>query len=102
MRKLTEHDEGFGYLAPFLNDLKKELDEVMKCDTGTDFLWMNYSGSNGWHHAFVEACINNDELELLKFYDSLDWFESDQFDGFLIEVATFVGIIKHDTEMFDD
>lgn len=101
MRRLTEHDEGFGFLAPFLNDFKQKLDEIMQRDTGTDFLWTNYSGSFGWHEAFVAACEANDEKNLLEFYDSLDWFESDQFDGFLIEIAVFIGVIKHDEEMFD-
>ena len=102
MRKLTERDEGFGFLAPFLNDFKKALDEEMKCDTGTDFLWINYSGSSGWHRAFVEACIDNEEADLLKFYENLEWFESDRFDSFLIDVAVFVGVIKHDKMMFNE
>ena len=102
MRKLTERDEGFGFLAPFLNDFKKALDEEMKCDTGTDFLWINYSGSSGWHRAFVEACIDNEEADLLKFYENLEWFESDRFDSFLIDVAVFVGVITHDTVMFNE
>ena len=102
MRKLAERDEGFGFLAPFLNDFKRALDEEMKCDTGTDFLWMNYSGSSGWHRAFIEACINNEEADLLKFYENLEWFESDKFDSFLIDVAVFVGVIKHDKMMFDE
>ena len=102
MRKLTECDEGFGFLAPFLNDFKRALDEEMKCDTGTDFLWINYSGSSGWHRAFVEACIDNEEADLLKFYENLEWFESDRFDSFLIDVAVFVGVIKHDKMMFNE
>ena len=102
MRKLTERDEGFGFLAPFLNDFKRALDEEMKCDTGTDFLWMNYSGSSGWHRAFVEACIDNEEEDLLMFYENLEWFESDKFDSFLIDVAVFVGVIKHDKMMFNE
>ena len=101
MRKITERDEGFGFLAPFLNDFKRALDEEMKCDTGTDFLWINYSGSSGWHRAFIEACIDNEEADLLKFYENLEWFESDKFDSFLIDVAVFVGVIKHDKMMFD-
>lgn len=102
MRRLTERDEGFGFLAPFLNDFKQKLDEVMQCDTRTDFLWANYSGSFGWHEAFVAACETNDEKNLLEFYDSLDWFESDKFDSFLIDVAVYVGIIKHDAVMFNE
>ena len=102
MRKLTERDEGFGFLAPFLNDFKIALDEEMKCDTGTDFLWMNYSGSFGWHRAFVEACIDNEEADLLMFYENLEWFESDKFDSFLIDVAVYIGVIEHDKMMFDE
>ena len=102
MRKLTERDEGFGFLAPFLNDFKRALDEEMKCDTGTDFLWMNYSGSSGWHRAFIEACIDNEEADLLMFYENLEWFESDKFDSFLIDVAVFIGVIEHDTMMFNE
>lgn len=102
MRKITERDEGFGFLAPFLNDFKRALDEEMKCETGTDFLWMNYSGSSGWHRAFIEACIDNEETDLLMFYENLEWFESDKFDSFLIDVAVFIGVIKHDTMMFDN
>ena len=102
MRKITERDEGFGFLAPFLNDFKRALDEEMKCDTGTDFLWMNYSGSSGWHRAFVEACIDNKEADLLMFYENLEWFESDKFDSFLIDVAVFIGVIEHDKMMFNE
>ena len=102
MRKLTERDEGFGFLAPFLNDFKRALEEEMKCDTATDCLLMNYSGSSGCHRAFIEACIDNEEADLLKSYENLEWFESDKFDSFLIDVAVFVGVIKHDKMMFNE
>ena len=36
------------------------------------------------------------------FYENLEWFESDKFDSFLIDVAVFIGVIEHDTVMFNE
>ena len=37
--------------------------------------------TNLWNTAFAKTCINTKNYEVLNYYDLLDWYESDEFDG---------------------
>jgi len=55
--------------------------------------WVYASGSYGWQMAFTEAAKLHKLDELLSYYDSLDWYDSDRFDGDIIDLAVFYNVI---------
>lgn len=40
----------------------------------------------GWHNALIKACQKTNSPELLKYYDALEWYDSDMFDGLLMNI----------------
>lgn len=51
-------------------------------DTGP----LSNQGTAGWHDCFVKTCINFNKNELLNYYESLDWYQSDLFDDELADM----------------
>lgn len=43
------------------------------------------SGTIGWYTAFKEACMRLQMEWLLEYYDSLKWYDSDRFEGEMVE-----------------
>lgn len=42
------------------------------------------SGSFGWKRAFYETCKKNKMLDVLKWYESLPWYDSDEVDDIIV------------------
>jgi len=44
------------------------------------------TSTGGWHAAFGKACIISNNKELYNYWRTLEWFDSDIFDGDLAEM----------------
>lgn len=57
-------------------------------------------GTAGLHFAVKMACWKLDMMWLYKYYDSLDWYESDQFDSIVTDAAGYSIADKSVTTIF--
>lgn len=70
-----------------LTRFKDELERVFKrpCDWSA---WLYEGGTFGWHKAFKAAAPE----ELYAYYDALEWYDGDLFDGEIHDLAIEYGI----------
>ena len=55
---------------------------VFEKEEGSDFYALNYvSSTNGWNAALRMTCNKLDMKWLFDYYDKLEWWQSDMFDG---------------------
>lgn len=67
----------------FIKQMMYELHIISGLDLDTPYLdsVITNSGTGGWYEAFANTCRKTNNKELLKYYNSLPWYESDLFDG---------------------
>ena len=53
-----------------------------------------FSSTAGWVAAFTMTCKKLDMKNVLEYYNSLDWYDSDQFDG-VIEDRVIDRVVKN-------
>lgn len=53
-----------------------------------DYYLCRYGGTGGWNTALHNAAKRCDYKALLTYYDALDWYESDLFDGKLADIIS--------------
>lgn len=83
------------FLTEFRNQLFR-IHEYWSLDTfAEEGIPMNTSTS-GWHSAFGKACILTKNNELYKYHRSLEWYDSDIFDGELAEMLITEKLILGD------
>lgn len=68
------------FTKDMLKDFVDKLVEVFKLEHMTHEDAAYAEGSVGWYSAFKYMCDNNDLNDVLDYYDSLPWYESDLFD----------------------
>lgn len=55
-------------------------------------------GTNGWYTAFVKTCWKTDDEDVIKYYDNLEWYDSDKFDSEIVELFYDKNITKRRKE----
>ena len=63
-------------------------------DLDDEETWINIGGTMGWDYAFSQACAATNLPTLYEYYNALDWFDSDMFDGDVSDLAIEHGIIR--------
>lgn len=64
------------------------LDIFEKADEKTTYIDF-HGGTMGWAAAFKMACKKLDMQWLYDYYDALEWWESDHFDGEIIDLLKY-------------
>ena len=67
----------------FLEYFNSELCKIWKekVDTWDGTVFPFIEGTQGWALAFERSLIDFDMLDVWTYYSSLEWYDSDQFDG---------------------
>ena len=71
-------------------------------DFNSDETWCNVGGTIGWGNAFTKTCNEFKLDELLSYYDHLDWYDSDNFDADVGDIAVQYGLILPISEQTDE
>lgn len=56
--------------------------------------WVSLAGSVGWGKAFVHACDVTNLQKVKEYYTNLSWYDSDNFDADVIDLALKYHVIK--------
>lgn len=108
--KMPVTENGIEYTIPnyykqmitksFLQTLKYELKIVFSKNLVIeDFLfnneedWINLSSTGGWGTAFRDAAKLHKLEDLVLYYNSLPWYDSDMFDSDIIDLALLYNVI---------
>lgn len=71
----------------FLLELYKQLIDIFKDNTLEEIV--DYCGGTvGFARAFETVCKNQDRVELLSYWKSLDWVEGDCFDDEVLQMLS--------------
>jgi len=73
----------------FLKELRNQLiriNEYLSIDTFAEEGIPTNTGTGGWYAAFGKACIITNNKELFNYRKTLEWYDSDLFDGELAEM----------------
>lgn len=74
----------------FLCALREECEAIfghdifLRDENGITVL-QNLAGSNGYVKALQRTCAKRNTPQVMDFWDSLEWYESDEFDGELTD-----------------
>lgn len=103
----AEHADKFlGLISKdFILRFKEELKEVFgyeRFDWDDEDIWINLGSTCGWGNAFNKTCWYLDVPDLKQYYDALDWFDSDNFDGDVSDLAVKYGVIRPMTIVNND
>lgn len=105
-KHLKEPEDWYGYKMPevvkaefkahilkcFLKELIDVFDikhEVTMCNTIA-----HLEGTYGWYEAFKKMCVNYGLEDILAYYDKLEWYDSDLFDGELGDLLVEYGLVE--------
>lgn len=93
MNNNHEYDSLFEYRIPkalkkkinknFIRQMMYELHMIFGLNLDTPYLEysaLTNSGTGGWYESFANTCRKTNNKELLEYYNSLPWYESDLFD----------------------
>jgi hypothetical protein len=91
--------------AEFLGMITKEFLLKFKENLGSNFgygvfdfddeeIWINLGSTMGWGHSFIQTCLEMNLPALHEYYNALEWFDSDVFDGDISDLAIEYGIIR--------
>lgn len=72
----------------FLMLFKSNLEQVFHRNFSKADDWYYEHGTNGWHRALNMTCTSKGHPDIIYYYDSLDWMDSDAFDADLTDIAT--------------
>ena len=84
-----------GYLTDFLSQLREEVMEVFSLseEEATESIFLDLSGTTGWTTALYKAAQKTNHAWLISAYRKMTWYESDLFDGYLLDLMTDIGLI---------
>ena len=94
----------------FLQTLKANLIAVFQknsqlnmepVDFDGEALWIDLGGTVGYGLAFTMACNSLGLDDLRQYYASLEWDESDHFDGEILDLAIKLGVVTPMEELTD-
>lgn len=80
----------------FIKQMMYELHIIFGLNLDTPYLEysvLTNSGTGGWYEAFANTCRKTNNKKLLKYYNSLAWYESDLFDGEVEKLFINYGLI---------
>lgn len=83
------------FLKEFRNQLFR-IHEHYSLDTFADFGIPTNTSTGGWFAAFGKACLLTNNEQLLDYWRTLPWYDSDIFDGELAEMLVERGFILGD------
>lgn len=78
----------------FLNLFNKNICEVFGYDSLDDYVANVQGGTGGWYTALKNTCFELKKLEILGYWEKLEWYDSDYFDGELADMMLENGIIS--------
>ena len=80
------------FLTDFLHELIKifNLKEPIYYDDCLAYL----ECTCGWVDAFQHACIKQKLIDVLMYYDELEWYDSDMFDGEVSSLMIKYGLVQ--------
>jgi hypothetical protein len=82
----------------FLSLFKQNLCKVFnKDDMGTYGVTCS-GGTGGWQTALKNTCSELKKLEVLRYYNELEWFNSDYFDSEISDMMLERGLIEDDID----
>lgn len=77
LTKIPQH-----FWPAFAGELVSTFDLLIFNKSENDFYPLNYvSGTNGWNAALRMTCKKLEMKWLFDYYDKLEWWQSDMFDG---------------------
>jgi hypothetical protein len=88
--------------ADFLQDFKNEFkkifqeqiqDQLVDSESDDGWAWATYI-TDGWNKCFETSAVKHGVKELYDYYSSLEWYDSDMFDSYLIDIAVAMCIIN--------
>ena len=81
--------------ADFLQTMKDELKKEFQ-DYSFDVYqeWEHVMFTSAWYYSFKTSAAKYGLKELNNYYSSLEWYDSDMFDGYLIDIAVAMRIIN--------
>ena len=84
-----------GYLTDFLIQLRKEVMDVFSLpdEDATESIFLDLSGTCGWTAAVQNAAQKTNHAWLISAYHKMTWYESDLFNGYLIDLMVHNGLI---------
>lgn len=92
----------------FLYTLQEECEAIfgrdilLRDENGVTVL-QNLAGSNGYVKALQRTCAKRNTPQVMDFWDSLEWYESDEFDGELTDrIAALFSSEENGGGMCDD
>ena len=83
------------FLKEFRNQLFR-IHEHYSLDTFADFGIPTNTSTGGWYASFGKACLLTHKEELLDYWRTLPWYDSDIFDGELANMLVAKGFILDD------
>lgn len=89
-----------GYLKDFATQLRKEVMDVFSLteEEATESTFLGLSGTAGWTTALYHAAQKTNHAWLISMYRKLNWFETDLFDLYLIELMPWYGLLHEEQE----
>ena len=69
-----------GMMSCFLEELIDIFDRIPNTPTYYDDI-VYIESTAGWYEAFKKMCISYGLEDILSYYDHLEWYDSDMFDG---------------------
>lgn len=79
-------------LVTFRDNLSAKFNIPHKLTYNNDIAYME--GTFGWYDALEDMCEKHGLNDLLEYYDSLEWYDSDKFDGVISDMLLERGLIE--------
>lgn len=85
---------GFQIIVPDVDyDAEYDVTENRLQTVHEDYSWLDQidytltrlGGTSGWFKAFEDTCTKVEDVGLLEYYKTLEWHESDIFDGYIAD-----------------
>ena len=85
----------------FLKELRNQLfriHEYYSLETFADQGIPINTSTAGWYAAFGKACLLKNKSELLDYWENLEWYDSDIFDGIVADMLVEKKLILNDSK----
>lgn len=80
-------------MSCFLEELIDTFDYMPSKPTYYDHI-VYIESTYGWHKAFKKMCISYGLEDIYSYYNYLEWYDSDMFDGELSDLLLEYGLIE--------
>lgn len=93
-KEVLEYFRDATFVVFELADIKQGRESTDRSNQTYYEFWCYVEGTIGWCNAFENTCNTFGLIEVLDYYNNLDWYDSDKFDYELCEMMIEYGLIE--------